>query len=192
MKTTYVLLTWLVFFLPPAISCAHETHTPPFANSTILVIRHAEKPEEGTGLSKAGEKRAQEYINYFTPYTINGSVIKIDGLYATKDSKASFRPRLTLTPLSIAFGLPINTEYANKDVKKLVHALKSSAAGKTLIICWHHGQIPNLLEELGANSKALLPDGKWPGACFNWVIQLCYDKQGALVPDLTMRVIEDL
>ena len=33
------------------------------ANLTIYLVRHAEKPPTGTGLSAAGEARANAYVN---------------------------------------------------------------------------------------------------------------------------------
>lgn len=181
MKPVHIFITLIALSVPTRIFGSSSD----FSNAIILLIRHAEKPDTGTGLSPEGEQHAQDYVDYFTHYTIQGHPITIDALYATQDSKASMRPRLTLTPLSLALGLPIDTSYDDKQVKELADQLRSHAKDKTVLICWHHGQIPDLLKALGASSKKLLPNGTWPGKEFSWTVQLCYDKHGALIPDLT-------
>jgi len=42
------------------------------ANNTVLIVRHAEKPVEGTGLTPMGEARAQLYAKYFQPFQEGG------------------------------------------------------------------------------------------------------------------------
>jgi len=165
---------------------------PPFSRSVILVIRHAEKPDEGSGLTPAGEMRAQEYVSYFEHYKLRGRTIHLDALYAAKDSRGSQRPRLTITPLSQALGLPISASFKDKDCQDFVDSIAPTVNGKTVLICWHHGEMPDLLAALGADPDTLLPNGKWPPEQFGWVIQLCYDQSGHLIPALTRRVLEDL
>jgi hypothetical protein len=43
-----------------------------------------------------------------------------------------------------------------------------------------------------ANPKTFLPNGKWPGAVFNWVILLSFDQDGRLIPANTKRITEHL
>jgi hypothetical protein len=73
------------------------------ANCTIYLIRHAEKPDSGPGLSPAGQERAQAYLVYFQNL-LNpaGETIRWNYLFASKDSEASHRPFLTLLPLACA------------------------------------------------------------------------------------------
>ena len=95
------------------------------------------------------------------------------------------RPSLTITPLSLALGLPIDTSYADRRFQQLADSLRSHSDGKTILICWHHGKIPDLLKALGADPNTLLQNGTWPSKEFSWTVQLCYDKHGNLIPDLT-------
>src|SRR5258708_1358262 len=76
--------------------------SPNLKDTAILIIRHAEKPDSGSGLSPAGEKRAQAYVRYFKTFTIDSQPLRLDYLFATADSAASHRPRLTIEPLSQA------------------------------------------------------------------------------------------
>ncbi len=95
------------------------------ANNTVLIVRHAEKPAEGTGLTPMGEARAQLYAKYFQPFQEEEISVSVDCLYAGADSKNSIRPRLTLEPLSKATGLPLHLNIGTKDPEALVHELKA-------------------------------------------------------------------
>lgn len=88
-------------------------------NTNILMIRHAEKPDEGDLLSVAGQERAQAYTIYFQNYAINGKPIEIKYLFAAKDSNDSERPRLTIEPLSKVLKLEINAKHKDHEYQKL-------------------------------------------------------------------------
>lgn len=149
-------------------------------DTVVLVIRHAEKPETGDTLTSAGEARAKAYVGYFKGYAVDSKPVTIDYLFAAADSKGSKRPRLTLTPLSKATGLAIDQRFTDKQFQELSDELRAKSHGATILICWHHGQIPMLLQALGANPKQLLPGGKWPNDTYSWVMQLRYDDKGQL------------
>ncbi|UVK47697.1 flagellar basal body-associated protein FliL [Mesorhizobium sp. AR07] len=156
----------------------------------MLIVRHGEKPDSGTGLSPAGEARANAYVAYFQPFMLDGVPFRPDVLVASADSKNSARERLTLSPLSKALKLPIDQRFADKDVKGLVAALASESHGKSILIAWHHGELAKLIKAFGADPKALLPNGKWPDDVFNWVVVLRFDHAGQLVPG-SARIIEE-
>ena len=164
---------------------------PALAHATVLIIRHAEEPDHGDGLSPAGVAHANAYVNYFENYELGGSTpIKLTALFAAADSSSSHRPVLTLTPLSQASGLPIDSQYKDNDYAKLADALQTADHGRCILVCWHHGNIPNLVRALGGDPRELLPDGKWPDDQYSWVIQLRYDKQGNL--KASKLVVENL
>ena len=156
------------------------------AGNTVLIVRHAEKPDEGSGLNgltAAGTRRAQAYVTYFQPFRENGLMLRVSSLFAGADSAASQRPRLTLEPLSKALGMPLDTSVGTKEPKTLVDLLHTRPHGKTPLICWRHGQIPLLLQAFGASPEKLLPGGKWPDETFDWVIILQFDGQAKLVSE---------
>jgi hypothetical protein len=157
------------------------------ANNTILIIRHSEKPDMGTGLNAAGEARARLYTKYFLPFQEEGLSIQVDGLYAGADSKNSFRPRLTLEPLSKSSGMPLHSNIGTKDPELLVQALKTEAHGQHPLIAWRHGEIPTLLAAFGASPEELLPNGQWPNEVFDWVIVLNMGPDGKLTSAKRIR-----
>jgi hypothetical protein len=147
-------------------------------DATILVIRHAEKPGKGASLSPAGRERAQAYVNYFKSFTIDSKPLKLDYLFAAADSKESDRALQTIQPLGKALGLKIDDRIDESHYQKLADEIHKKPSGKQYLICWHHGEIPQLVDALGADSKSLIPGGKWPDDVFCWVIQLRYDSKG--------------
>jgi hypothetical protein len=149
--------------------------------TTVLIIRHAEKPDKGYDLTPAGYQRAKAYVHYFQNFTVDGKPVRLDYLFAAADSNGSHRPRLTLEPLSKATGLPIDQRFGAKQYQELADELRTKPHGEHILICWHHGDIPGLLSALGANPEKLLPKGKWPDDVFGWMIQLHYDEKGQLV-----------
>jgi len=161
-------------------------------NMVILIVRHAEKPETGMELTPAGVQRADAYTNYFRSFTVDSKPLHLDSIFAAADSKNSHRPRLTLEPVSQALGVPLDLRFKDKDPASLADELRAKPHGKQVLICWHHGEIPALLEVLGADPAKLLPGGKWPDEVFSWVIQLRYDQDGHLIPGETKCVSEDL
>ena len=147
-------------------------------NAVVLVIRHGEKPDQGTDLSPAGQQRADAYVRYFEKFIVNSSPLKLDHLFAAADSKTSHRPRLTLEPLSKALGLAIDARYSETQNQDLAADLRKKKPGDQILICWHHQEIPDLLKALGAEPGTLLDGGKWPDNVYDWVVQLRYDSDG--------------
>ena len=158
----------------------------------ILIIRHAEKPASGPGLADAGKARAQAYVDYFRNFTIGSKPVQLDFLIAAADSQESHRPRLTLEPLSRALNLKLHTHIKDKEHSQVVREVESKNHHKAFLICWHHGEIPELLRAFGVDSKLLLPHSKWPDEQFGWVLQLRYDSAGRLIANETKRIEENI
>ena len=161
-------------------------------NSVVLIIRHAEDPADGHGLSPRGQERAEAYKNYFLNLTIDSKRREPDVVLVAKDSKQSHRPRLTVEPFAKAAKLPIDSSIGNKQPADLAAELRANYQGKVILICWHHGQIPALIRALGAAPETLLPNGKWPKTVYDWVIVVSYDENGRLIPESTRRISEHL
>ena len=145
----------------------------------ILLMRHAEKTGEkdDSHLSQAGTARALKLASY-----IPSQFGRPDVIMATAPSKHSIRPIETVTPLAAALGMTVHSDFADEDTAGLVDQLRSDPAfaGKTVVICWHHGKIPQLAAALGA------PDGSYPNpwdeTVFNTILEFRFN--GAGPPDV--------
>ena len=161
-------------------------------NSVILIIRHAENPADGHGLSPRGKERAEAYKKYFKNFTVDGIRREPQAVLVAADSKQSHRPRLTVTPFAKAANLPIDNRFANKQPADLAAELRANYPGKVILVCWHHGEIPALLRALGAAPETLLPGGKWPRNVYDWVVVVSFDANGHVIPGSTKRITEHL
>jgi len=161
-------------------------------NSVVLIIRHAEDADSGDGISSLGQKRADAYKDYFLNFAVDSKRLETNAVFAAKDSKKSHRPRLTLEPFAKAAKLKIDTRFGNSQSADLAADLRANQQGKVTLICWRHPYIPALISALGANPKTFLPNGKWPGSVFNWVILLSFDQDGRLIPSSSRRIDEHL
>lgn len=164
----------------------------PLSDATILIIRHAEKPASGSGLSVEGAARARAYVRYFQNFRLDSQPLRLDYLVAADDSEHSQRSRLTLEPLAEAISLKPDLRFQARQPRVLARELQSRAHGKTILVCWHHKEIPELLEALGANPERLLPHGEWPGEQFGWLLQLQFDHSGHVMRGKCKRIKEHL
>jgi hypothetical protein len=175
---------------PVSTSAALETKPSGLADATVLIIRHAEKPDSGRGLSPEGEARAQAYVGYFQHLTLNGVAFRPEALIATADSSDSARERLTLAPLSQALGIPLDLRFGSRHIAGLAQALTSEAHGKSVLIAWRQGTMPDLIEALGGE-PTILPYGHWPDHVFDAVVVFRYDHDGKFIPGSEQLIKED-
>ena len=133
--------------------------------SQIVILRHAEKPRDDgdASLSDRGRYRAAALAAYlpdaFGPF---------DRLLACKDSKESHRPRETLEPLARALRLSLDTSYENERFEELARHLLGQVLPASVVVCWHHGTIPQLARALGADDVP----GDWDDDVFDRVWRL--------------------
>src|SRR5436190_16115481 len=161
-------------------------------DAVVLIIRHAEDADSGDGISPLGQERAEAYKNYFLNFTADSKRREPQVIFAAKDSKKSHRPRLTMEPFAKAANLKIDMRFGNDQSTDLAADLRANQQGKVILICWRHPYIPALLHALGASPETFLPNGKWPGAVFNWIILLSFDQNGHLIPSSSRRTNEHL
>lgn len=180
----------LIFFAFALTVVAHAQDGP--KDAIVLIIRHAEDGASGPGLTPSGQERAQAYKDYFLKFTVDSKELRPNAVFAAEDSKKSHRPRLTVEPFAKAEKLRIDTRFGNNQSVELAAELRATKQGKVILICWRHPYVPDLLRALGAKPESFLPNGKWPGSVYGWVILLSYDQQGRLVPASSRRINERL
>src|SRR6516162_3067989 len=174
-----------------ALTLAADSQDGP-KDAVILIIRHGEKPAAGPYLAPEGEQRAEAYVRYFQDFTVDSERLTPNAVFAAQDSNASQRPRLTVEPFAKAAGLQVDARFPSNHSDKFAAALRTTEHGKRILICWHHGDVPNLLQALGAKPEDVLPNGKWPDSVYGWVLLLRYDRHGHLLPGSVRRIDEHL
>lgn len=126
----------------------------------VIVIRHAEKPirESNQGLSSLGIHRAEKWKDYI-PQNFGTPEL----IYATAPTRHSIRPLQTIMPL-----------YESLEAVELVATVDDTGsfdvgrhladgnigAGQIVLVCWHHGRIPEFMRGIRAKHHEF-PD-PWP------------------------------
>lgn len=70
----FLVAAGLAVVLLTLIVTDHPSHSG-LRNATVLIIRHAEKPDVGSVLNARGEQRAAAYVDYFTALQLDGQVL---------------------------------------------------------------------------------------------------------------------
>jgi len=113
-------------------------------NALVLIIRHAENPANGHGLSPRGEERAEAYKNYFLNFTVDSKRREPDVIFVATDSKHSHRPRLTVEPFAKAAKLPIDNSFGNKQPADLAAELRANTIDDLALAPSENGKIGHL------------------------------------------------
>ena len=140
---------------------------------TILVIRHAEKPDDDgnvQGVQEDGDRsphdltvrgwqRAGALVRFFAPH--EGGLKRPDAIFAaaSTDASPSKRARHTVRPLAHELGLKIHDEFAEGQEAAMIKAALN--AGEVVLIAWHHGDIPAIAACLGAAVPASWNDDRF-------------------------------
>jgi hypothetical protein len=171
-----------------ALVLAGFVRTPVLAQSSsasrpaqIILIRHAEKPTDPANphLSAAGVERAKQLVSFIktdSAMTRFGLPVAVFATATTKDDNGQ-RTQETVAPLAAALKLRVQTPYHGKDYAALAKRILSNRAyaGKTVLICWNHEEIPQLAAALGAASAP----SKWRGSVFDVVYVISYRRGSA-------------
>ena len=148
----------------------------------VIIIRHAEKPAEGSELSLSGREQAAALVPYFleTPEVLEFKTPVAIFAQDPKKETSSLRSIETVGPLADALHLKIDKDYLRDDYAKMVEEIKHRKEydGRTVLICWEHKVIPEIAKAFGVEDAPT----KWPGAVFDqtWVITLKENKAPVL------------
>jgi hypothetical protein len=149
----------------------------------IILIRHADKPADPADphLSEAGVKRAERLVSFITTdpaMTRFGLPVAVFATRTTKHGNGQ-RTQETVAPLAMALKLPVQTPFLGKDYAALARLIlaEPAYAGRTVLICWNHDEIPQLAAALGVTPEP--PKAK--GSAYDQVYVISYhDGQAAL------------
>jgi hypothetical protein len=143
------------------------------APQTLLLMRHAEKPSDDSDpdLSTQGLERANNL-----PARVNailGGTVQY--IFAATDSTHSNRPVETVTPLSLAIGVDINSDFADGGYATLAGQIltQDRYRDKRIAVCWHHDNLPNFAAALGAVPGSY--PNPWPSRIFDLILVFEWD-----------------
>ncbi|KAH9829271.1 phosphoglycerate mutase family protein [Teratosphaeria destructans] len=126
------------------------------AQATVYLIRHGEKPASGNGLSAQGEQRAQCLRNVF------GASSQYDIGYIMAETPKSDgsrqRPYDTVEPLAQDLGLTIDTSCGRDDSGCVANVVDNYSGSGTILICWEHDALTDIVEALGDGDAPTYPD----------------------------------
>jgi hypothetical protein len=164
---------WLAFLAPLSVSAAP---------AEILLLRHAEKPEQGPHLSEKGWERAKALPALFARPELRryGAPAALFAM-AARHEGGSVRAIETLKYVSEGLHLPLDTRFTRDEVGPLVDAIlhDRSLDGKLVVVCWEHEVLTEIAEELGVKDA---PD--YPGKKFDRAWLLTFGEEGRR-PELT-------
>ncbi len=161
------------------------------ALAKVMLIRHAEKPDEGgtilgvdeegrhnpNELSVRGWQRAGALVRFFEPLAQGHrqGIATPAAIFACKPygETASTRPFSTVLPLARALGLTVNHDFAKSAGVDLLEAVR--AVSGPVLICWPHDPISDIVRGLAGDIPGLPP--KWPGKRFDlvWILDRVAD-----------------
>lgn len=151
-------------------------HLPEPRPAQIILIRHAEKPLDGKNphLSRLGIQHAEQLVSFVTTdprMTRFGLPVAVFATRTTKDDNGQ-RTQETVAPLARALKLPVQTPFLGKDYAALAKLILTNPgyAGKTVLICWNHEEIPQLAAALGITPAP----PKWKASVFDRVYIISY------------------
>lgn len=157
------------------------------APKKIMLIRHAEKPDEKTNvlgideagmpsphqLSVRGWQRAGALVRFFAPISQTGAdgIHEPGTIFAAKPANGalSLRSFNTVAPLAAALGIGINYEIGRGEECALIESVRQSATGSVLI-CWRHDTIADIARGIAENLQDI--PSQWPKKRFDlvWVL----------------------
>ena len=157
----------------------------------VIVIRHGEKPEQGSELNERGRQRARALVAYFQ----NEAAVVVFGppaavyAMAPKGPDGSVRAIQTVQPLADNLGLKIRQDFKKKQIDQLVSAIMAdrSLEGRMVLVCWEHAVIPDIIKAFGWKDG---PD-KWSGGVYDraWTLDFAGGKPTAF-KDLPQHVLD--
>lgn len=138
-----------------------------FANETIVVMRHAEKPAGGLGqLTCQGLNRALAL-----PKVLLAKFKKPDVIFApdprdqVNDGSLYYyvRPLATIEPTAIQLTMPVNTAYGFNDTNGLVNEILSPAYYQsTIFVAWEHLMAAVIAQNIVNKLNAKIQIPAWP------------------------------
>lgn len=142
---------------------------------TVILIRHGEKVPDENYLSVKGFERAAALPYYFfnTPLYNNPPITHVFAA-GQESADSSIRPIQTCKPTADFYKLLLNTNFKPYQTSELAKELLTNSIydNTTVLICWSHGHIGQIVTALGAENPS-----KWKHNIFDQVYLVTFDKK---------------
>ena len=136
----------------------------------IVLIRHGEKPKEGSGLSCKGINRAN-----LLPGVLNAKIGLPGIIYvpsvAGSDATKHNRMNQTIIPFVDKYHLQLNADYKVGDVNAVTKNILRQKG--TVLVVWEHNGLEDIAERLGVKEKL-----KWDDSDFDSIWLITFSKKG--------------
>ena len=149
-------------------ACDGANQNSPDKNLKVVIIRHGEKPADGSeggdNLSCQGQNRALQL-----PAVLIKKMGKPDYTYvpALKLDKNTAHSRMfqTVTPFAVKYDLIINSKYEATNYAAVAKSVQKKSG--SVLMVWSHSEMPELATALGVDNPP-----KWKGADFDsmWIV----------------------
>lgn len=161
----------LLFILASAsLPSVHANAAPAY----IIILRHGEKiSDKSRNLSPKGYRRANALAKQFSSPLFEKRYGRPAALYGASDrGNRSRRSIETLEPAAAALNLTVDDSFKKGQERELIEAIKNNESldGKTVIISWSHGELPDFLKEFNIDGRK---EKKWDNEVFNrfWILR---------------------
>lgn len=147
------LVTLFAGLTPQSIFSSHH------ARPTIYLIRHGEKDHHQlVGLNDNGRIRAHCLTHVFGP----NSPYKIGYILAPAPEPEGIHDRSfrTVTPLATALNLTVDTSCGQYEPECAAEMVKAYTGPGNILVCWQHGALKIIMEELGGQDIPSYPDDR--------------------------------
>jgi hypothetical protein len=138
----------------------------------VIITRHGDKVPGGFCLSLQGLERASSFVHYFSGLD-TFQAPPITHIFAAYIGGATpyIRPKQTCQPLADYLKIPLNLDYTPTQFTEVAKEVLTNPKydNSSVLLCWEHDNIPNLIKALGADNP-----GVWDDDIFDQVYLLTY------------------
>jgi hypothetical protein len=169
-----------------------------FANETLVIIRHGEKPENGLGqLTCQGLNRSLKLAN-----VLEGKFGVPDKIYAPNPSELKndkgnlynyIRPLATIEPTAIKFSMPVILKYNFKDIDVFSEELLNEEnSNRTIFIAWEHHLGAKLVEKIMNKINKTEDEYHWADDDFDSIYVVKINKENGELKSLFYKEQQNL
>ncbi len=141
-----------------------------YAQDSVIIIRHGEKPADGDNLNCMGFNRSLGIPAVLSSKFSIPSYVYVPSLDCGKATKHS-RMFQTVTPFAVQYNLTINSKHGKSDTKDLAKAVTGKLGTKgthgTILIVWEHKNIKDIATAMGVKNVPSWPDDDFDSI---WII----------------------